>query len=554
MKKNIKGINMWIIRLVLFSSLVLILQTGCVGSFGGTEKEPISENNTVTETEPTVEKIKVGIGVERGVITSYPSEIQGLYYYGQVLISPQLTSESLKGPEAQTFLDHVSSLLGSQKKNFGLSAKPIIDGQVQPDIVLFNYSYDSDTKSWVTYLNEESRTRMVLLKSTTTLSFELKYTSVDGKTFNKIKELSKKINSVPVLISGTSIPYLDVLADSISNLLSSSISSTTVLSFNPVGNEKKSVEYIIKSGEHKELAKVNFSLILRDSVVSGKVVSSKLNDIPTVSSFTNPLNFVYTNFDSKFTLNDQLKKDESIQTISQIDNPTQFRTKCQNIINRLETYGLNIFDRYNSLFQILENTDYLKQEKLFNSGCLPASKLRLLKYMGITLSAPSSPRQNITISDINLENFGRYMLNPIANIGYKSDLLKLFSETLIIQRNELMDLKTLSLEEDELHMTPNEFMEMIGKVGVARFGLFNSQRKEYASFFFRPLKKSIIYRIKLNRERSGGKIRTVLIEPWNDDEISLRKQRELRASADSAVLGYEKDIMRLSSKSTVLLD
>ncbi|CAA6808304.1 MAG: Unknown protein [uncultured Sulfurovum sp.] len=536
------------INLIVWSTLVLVLQSGCMGGKPPVNPIHIPDNNL------TEEKIKVGIGLEKGNIEQYPTTIQGLYYYGQVVIEPQLTMEALKGPEAQTFLQHVSNLLGEKKRNFGLSATPILDGQVQPDIVLFNYSYDSTSKSWKTYLNEEPRTRMVLLKPDTTLSFELKYISIDGQTFNTVKDISKSINGATVLLSGTSIPYIDLMADKVSNMLSSSVNSTTVLSFSPVTNPKKSVEYVIKTKTDKELAKVKFSLLLRDSVVSGAVVNSELNKIPQVNNFTNPLNAVAANYDNTFTLHDQLQKDESIVTFSQISNPMQFRDKCQNIINRLETYGLNLFDRYNAFSQILESTDFLRKENLYNSGCLSERRLSLLEKMGISLPAPKALHQHIEISDLHLANLGRYMLNPIANHGFKSDLLKLFSETLIVQSDELIDFQTFRSEDGEALMAPKEFMKMIGKVGVARFGLYNQHRKEYASFFFRALQSNVIYRIKLNRERKWGKIRTVLIEQWSDDEIAPKKQAQLRALADETVLGYQNDIMRQKNIPVIVLN
>ncbi|CAA6799726.1 MAG: Unknown protein [uncultured Sulfurovum sp.] len=542
---HIKGENMSRLNLMIWSAFVLILQSGCIG--GGSTPTPVI--NTGGETTQ-----KVGIGIEKGKIENYPTSVQGLYYYGQVVIEPQLTMEALKGPEAQTFLSHISNLLGEEKRNFGLSATPIIDGKVQPDIVLFNYSYNSSTKEWVTYLNEEPRTRMVLLKPDTTLSFELKYISVDGKTFNSIKDITKDLYGATVLVSGVSIPYVDLITEKISNMLSSAVSSTTVLSFNPVSNPKKSVKYFIKTKANKKLANVKFSLLLRDSVVSGAVVNSELNKIPQVNNFTNPLNAVYTSYTNAFTLNDQLQKDESIVTFSQINNPMQFRDKCQNIINRLETYGLNLFDRYNAFSQILEGTNFLRKENLYHSGCLSSSRLALLNRMGIPLKAPQSAHQHIEISDSHLTNLGGYMLNPIANKGFKSDLLKLFSETLIVQSDELMDFETFRSEDGEALMSPENFMEMIGEVGVARFGLYNQQRKEYASFFFRALQSDTIYRIKLNRERKWGKIRTVLIEPWSDDEIAPKKQAQLRTLADETVLGYENDVMRQNNEPVIALN
>ena len=545
---------------MVWSTLVLIIQSGCIGE----KKSPIPVPTPTPVSEPVVippiqiinppiqVSTKVGIGLERSKVEKYPTRIEGSYYYGQVVIEPSLAIEALKGPEAQTFFDHVSNLLGEKKRNFGLSVTPIIDGKIQPDIVLFNYSYDSSNKTWVTYLNEESRTRMVLLKANTNLSFELKYISIDAKTFNTIKNITKNIYGGTILLGGASIPYIDLISDKVSNMLSSAMTSTTVLSFNPISTPKKSVEYTIKTKTDKKLATVKFSLLLRDSVISGAVVDSELNKIPQANNFTNPLNAVYTSYTNAFTLNDQLQKDESITSFSQISNPMFFRDKCQDITNRLETYGLNLFDRYNAFSQILERTNFLQDHSLFHSGCLSKRKLDLLEQMGIPLIAPPTPiAARVEISDDSLRNLGRYMLNPVANIGFKNELLKLFSKTLIVHDDALMSFEGFRSEDGEAIMSPKKFMEELGKVGVARFGMYNTQRKEFARFFFRPLQSETIYRIKLNREKSWGTIRTILIEPWLDDDIPRTKQKKLRQIADSTVLAYETDILRKENQPTL---
>lgn len=539
---------------IVWSTLILIFQSGCMGA---KKPIPIPIPVPIQETNSTpISTIKVGIGLEKGNIEKYSNTIKGLYYYGQVVIEPTLTMEALKGPEAQTFLDHVSNVLGEKRKNFGLSATPIIDGQVQPDIVLFNYTFNSTTKEWITYLNEEPRTRMILLKPDTSLSFELKYISIDGKTFNLVKNITNEIYGGSILLAGTSIAYIDLIADKVSTILSSSVSSATLLSFNPVSDPKKSVEYIIKTKEDEKLATVKFSLLLRDSVVSGAVISSELNKIPEVNNFTNPLNAVYTSYTNDFTLNDQLQRDESIVSFSSITDPTQFRRKCQKIINRLETYGLNIFDRYNAFSQILDSTDFLQEHKLFNSGCLSERKLTLLTKMGIPLTPPPSPlAPRIEIDDNSLTNLGRYMLHPVANKGYRSDLLKLFADTVTVENNDLMLFDNFNLEDGDAYMSPSKFMEELTKIGVARFGIYNNQRKRHARFFFRPLNSKMLYRIKLKRVKAWGKINTVVIEALEDDEIlSTAKQRKrLRTIADNTVLGYQNDIMREENNALIAL-
>ena len=525
---------------MLGSALVLVLQSGCMGEKN--PKVPIVDNSSI------VDATKVGIGLTKGEIKRHSSTVEGYNYYGQISIEPQLSILALKGPEAQTFFDHVSNVLGERRKNFGLSATPIIDGRRLPEIVLFNYSFDSVSKQWITYLNEEPRTRMTLLKPGTTLSFELRYISIDGKTFNQVKNITKDIYGSTMLLAGASIKVIDLIADNVSNILSSSVDSSTVLYFRPTGDKaKKSVEYIVKTKSDKTLAKVKFSLILRNSVVSGTVVDSQLNKVPHVNSFTNPLNAVYASEDRTFTLYDKLQQDESIATFSQIHDPSQFRTKCGNIINKLETYGLNLFDRYNAFYQILEaKTNFFQEYKLYTSGCLAQNKLTLLSKMGIPFTAPKSPKlPRIEISDESLTKLGSYMLNPIANIGFKNNLSKIFTESVIVESDELMNFENFRSQEGEAVMSPEEFIESLGKIGVARFGIYNGQRKEFAQFFFRPLNSEILYRIKLNRTKKWGKIRNVFISTVIDDEIpaTKRQKENLRVAANNTVLGYENDVL-----------
>lgn len=541
------------IKFVLGSILILVLQ-GCPDP-----KPPIPTpipTPIKTEVNTTTPTIEVGIGLTRGAIEKYSIAPKGSYYYGQVVIEPQLTMEALKGPEAQTFFDHVFNVFSEKKKNFGLSVTPIVDGQRLLPIVLFNYAYDSASKTWVTYLNEEPKTRMTLLKADTSLSFEFNYIAIDGIQFNELKDLTKNIYGSSIVLSGTPIPYIDMITKQVSNLLSSSVSSSTVLHFRPVSDAKKSVNYTIKTEENKILATVKFSLLLRDSVISGAVVNSELNKIPKVDSFTNPLNAVYTSHDNSFTLYDQLQRDESIATFSQINIPSYFRDKCGDITNRLETYGLNRFDRYNAFYQILEGTDFFQKYNLFNSGCLSKNRLNLLTEMGIGFTPPASPiLPPVEISDESITKLGSYMLNPIANVGFKSDLLKMFADTLIVQSDELMNFESFRSEDGEAVLSAKEFMKALGEIGVARFGIYNRQRKEFARFFFRPLNSETLYRIKLNREKKWGRIRTVLIEAFIDDEIpSTSKQRKnLRVAADITVLGYESDVMREDNKAVIAL-
>jgi len=535
---------MFKMKYVLLSGLLLMLQSGC------TDPKP-----PTPPPSGQASASNVGIGLSKGVIEQFPTSPQGLYYYGQVLIEPKLTMHALSGPEAQTFFSHVARVFQEERKDFGLSVTPIIDGHRLPDIVLFTYSYDTESQQWNTTFNEEPRTAMTLLRAETELSFELKYTSIDRKTFNLVKEITKSIYGGNILLSATSLPVIDLIGDKVSGMLSHSMNSSTTLYFSPVADAKKSVEYTVQTKDGKKLAEVKFSLVLRDSVVTGAVVDSELNSIPTVSSLTNPLNMIRTHINDTLTLSDRLQREESVATFFQIQEPLQFRNKCIDIQNRLETYGLNVFDRYSAFAQILERTNFLSNRKLYHSGCLSSRKLNVMQKMGIAMPPPPEPKPvRVTLDDEVLKNFGRYMLNPIANVGFKSDLLKLFSDTVLVQGSDFIAFSDLYLEDDEVAMTPEEFMKRLGEIGVARYGSYSHQRKDYRYFLFRPLNSDSIYRIKLKREKSWGRIRTVVIEPWADEKIASITQKKLRTAAASTVLGYENDVLNKTNQVELALN
>ncbi len=524
---------MFNIKFMLWSILFLIWQSGCTD-------HPKPEVPTKPSTE--VNSSMVGIGLEKGKIELYNSSPKGQYYYGQVRISPTLTVHALKGPESQTFLSHVKNVFREKKENFGLSVTPIIDGHRLPDIVLFVYNYNSQTKQWSTYLNEEPSTGMILLKANTELSFELKYISIDRSTFKQIEYMTKSIYGEPFLFVNTYFDYIGLISDNISRMLDSSVSTSTVLYFRPVSSRQKSVEYKIKTKTNQLLAKVKFTLIFRDSVVSGNIISDNLNSIPKIDRFSgNPLNAV--KISPNMRLYDLLQKDVNIATFAQIDEPSIFKNKCSSILNQLEKYGLNISDQYNSFVQLLDETNFFQKEKLYYSGCLSSRKMALLDKMGVKLTPPKSPSIHIDISDEKLKKLGSYMLNPIANKGFKSDLLKMFAETVIVQGADLINVESFNIEDGESVFSPKEFMQKLGEIGVARFGKYNVNRAEYARFFFRPLNSSTIYRIKLDREKKWGRIRTVSIDPWEDKYLSKVELDKLRTPADKTVLGFENDIL-----------
>jgi hypothetical protein len=490
----------------------------------------------------------VGIGISKSRnIQKFKEHPLGYYYYGQLLIEPELSMNAVKGVASKELLAHVAELFHSHRTNFGLSVTPIVDGITLPDVILFTYSYDSSTQSWTSTLNENPRTGMVLLTPSTELKFKFKYISIDDRDFSKITDITSLFNGGSWILSKASKPMIDMISGRIGDILSNSVSTTVTNSFVPVTDGIKSVSYQVKTKDAKVLATVKFSILLSSSVVSGNSVDADINRIPKADKFMNPLNAIKTDITSNFTLYDDLNRVVALNRFNQIDNPRDFRKMCRTVLNQLERYGLNQFDRLNAFSQILEGTDFTRNPQLYTSGCLLNYEFQRLKEMGIPLNPVEIPSyKKVTITSKTLDLFAGYMKSPIGNKGHKSQLLSIFTPNVVsvsASNTDLNGFQDIRFEEYPTLTTAKNILERFAEVGVARACCYRFPSTYHSSFLFRALNGKTIYRLTFSRQKKNAPINSITIEPWADNKISPNNLKKLREVAENIVERSEKDFL-----------
>jgi hypothetical protein len=137
---------------------------------------------------------------------------------------------------------------------------------------------------------------------------------------------------------------------------------------------------------------------------------------------------------------------------------------------------------------------------------------------------------NITIDAEILSKLVGYMKTPQANIGFKNDLIAIFSQTVSItaQNSELNGLEELSYEEYPTWISSENIIDKLGKIGIARACCYRFPNSHNTSLLFRPLNSDVIYRLTLTRHQPKGKITIVNIEPWADNRVSAQDMQRLK--------------------------
>ena len=529
---------------IVVLGLVLFVLSACVKDKPKPSLAPVEP----VKVPAVVIKKPVGIGISKlSKVEHFKENPLGYYYYGQLLIEPELSMNAVKGEASKSLLEHVAELFHDHRKNFGLSVTPVVDGITLPDVILFTYAYDSTTQSWTTTLNENPRTGMVLLTPSTELQFKFKYISINKRDFSKIKNITNLFNGGSWILSKASQPMINMIGGRIGDILSNSVATSVTNAFVPVRDGVKSVDYEIQTKDAKVLAKVKFSVKLSSSVVSGQVDVNHMNAIPKADKFTNPLNVMRTNITSGYSLYDDLNRAIPLNRFSQLKDARDFRDMCRNVLNALDTYGLNQFDKLNAFSQILDTTDFTRNPKLYTSGCLLNHEKHRLKEMGIPLELEvvSTPAHVIVDAE-TLNMLAGYMKSPKANIGHRGKLLTIFSPTIVsleAPNTELNGFESLREEEYPTDVTAQNILERFEQIGMARACCYRFPKKRHSSFLFRALTGETIYRLKLSRETAHGHISSLTIQPWAEEKITPYNLKRLRAVAESNIEGSKRDIL-----------
>ena len=543
----------------LVGGILFILVQGCMEQPIPVEAGASSSTTTIPEID-TLPSIEVGIGIDKvEKVQHYSSPLNANYYYGQLLIEPNIASNVFSKTASKTFLDYISELFHDHKKSFALSVTPMVDGLQLPDIVLIAYTYDSQSKSWKTLFNENRRTGRILLKPTTELNFRFNFVSMEQRNFDKIINLTSFFKSGAWLLTPAVRPIFSTVTQELNHLMSHSVTSSVSQTLVPVDDAIKSLSYKVKFKNGQPLANVKFSLLLSDSVLHGNFAENHLNEIPKINKLNNPLKEIPLTPKSTKTLYDDLREHVSLRKFAQIEDSKMFRDECHNILNIIQHYGLNPFDKLNAFAQILDRTDFSLRPKLYTSGCLQSYEFKLLEEMGIPMVPPPAPKPvHVHIDDDVLNKISGYLKSPIANVGHRSDLTKLFANTLFLSvpNNDLLGFDDLAMDEYPTPVTGKQIMERFSKVGVAKVGAYQYRNlgKHHITLFFRALSSATIYKMRLSRQHPYGYISSVTITPAVDDDLRSSKKRALERTASTDVEGYKNDIMHQKNGEKIALN
>ncbi|BAP14511.1 hypothetical protein AS19_16600 [Alcanivorax sp. NBRC 101098] len=548
--------------LVVFCFLAI---AGCASSPSTVEKEEAAVTSAKIETEI------LGIGVVELVSerkTFDPIPIPN-YYYGQLLIDTTLYKSAVEGPEAQKLMNYVVSLFGEERKQFGISVVPTLNGVKLPEFVVFSYIYDSEGQSWKSDLTKKYRSPAIPISDFSKIGFKFKYVSSNDKDVRIISTVSDIVSSYGGIspgswaISTISSPKVKEAAqavdDIISKMLSNSIESNVNNALEPVSDGSKDVVYRVSTVKDDKLADIKFSTRLFTSLVSGRVlkntsVPSNYRDaIPTVDPFSNPLNRIRVYGGSEETLSDELRKNGMLRDLTNANSPEAFRQSCRDIIDKLSSsYGLNVFDSLNSMRNALTLTKFVKDKTLYNSGCLTKGEFNLLNKMGVPLNFEGdlavTPLDNGT-----LKKLAGFFKSPVANVGFEGTILNLFEENVRITSGS-----------DNLNAFPEEVAIIDRQNLVQRFKLLNAATvccwggsvlngegepiNNSRPLYFRTLISKVLYAMELYQPMKDKPVDFVRIRVLNEGDISQKARELLMSPAKPLVEGYQTDVIALAGE------
>jgi len=550
--------------------LISFMFVGCVttqqASNAPENSPPVLPIVNQNDEKPKEVKEILGIGVnelvnEREYFNPVPIPN---YYYGQLLIDTIITSAAVEGPDARSLMNYVISIFGSEKNQFGLSVTPNLNGIDLPEFVVFSYIYDSDKNSWKSDLTRKYRSPAIPLNDFSKLNFKFKYISSNDKSVKVVEAISDIVSSYGGISPGSwviskfSSPKVKEAAaavDSIiSKVLSNSIETSVNNSIEPVSDGSRRVVYSIETTKNQKLARIEFSARLFTSLVSGRVlqnhsVPSNYQDaIPKVDPFTNPLNRIKTSGGSDTTIGEELAKTGLLRELTNTNDPDTFRNKCRETLDFLAgEHGLNVFDKLNSFRNALALTKFVKDESLYNSGCLTSQEFDLLEKMGVPIKY-EKPAMSTQLNDESLLKLAGYFKSPIANHGFERDVLNLFTETVRVASG----IENFPAFPDEVALIERQNLlnrfKLLNAATVCCWGgpVYKGSGEPLPNakpLFFRTLVSKDLYTIELYQSGVNKPVDFILLRPLRKNEVSEWKMGLLMQPAKPTVEGYQSDIL-----------
>lgn len=551
------------------SILVLLMLFGCNSTDSVSDNTKTSEtvSNGSTDTQEVEQQEILGIGLtevlsDREFYDPIPFPN---YYYGQLLIDTSIFKKAIEGPNAKKLMNYIYQIFGSERKQFGISVVPKLNGVVLPEFVVFSYIYDSESNKWSTDLTRKYRSPIVPLNDLSSLNFKLKFVASNEKDVSIVNSLSSIATTVGGVSPGTWVisetsknkvkEAVSAVDDLISSVLSNSIEANVNNQLEPVSDGSKALVYNISTTDNEKLAEVKFSTRLLSSLVSGRIVSedSMPSDfqsaIPTVDPFTNPLNRIKISGNNETTLNDQLKSDGILRNLVNANDVNTFKQHCRDLLDQLSSqHGLNIFDSLNAMRNALTLTRFVKDSGLYNSGCITSSEFLMLEKMGVPLNY-EKPVMTTRLNNEILKKLAGYFKSPIANVGFENDILNLFDESLVKVASgaaaNLPFTDEISMLDRQNLLGKFKFMKAAttccwGGNVIKSDGTPNELAKK---IYFRTLMSQALYSIELYQEGENQPVDFVRIKEVKESDIPINWHKILLQPAQQNVEGFQYDVV-----------
>ncbi|MGR1221168.1 hypothetical protein ACUYGA_30230 [Metapseudomonas otitidis] len=548
-------------RLLYFVSGLLIVMA--ITSCKHGEIKPGELNEQITETGLLGFGIKELTG-ERKIFSPTPLSN---YYYGQLFVKANLYKAAISGADARKLSTYILALFGSEKKQFGITVAPILNGVKFPQIVVFSYKYDSDDNSWKSEITPEYSSPVFLVSDFERIKYEFAYVASDSVDLNITELVSGLISNNADLAPGAwvvskasakSIGLATATVDKIvSSVLSKSEESKISGQLEPSIKGDREIVYRVGGNGDSRLADISISTRLFTSLVTGSLISkvSEPTDFnaatPKLDPINNPLNRIKVKNDSggEMTLGDALKRTGLLRNLVAANNPNEFSSQCRDVIDSLQGhYGLTVFDSLNSMRHILLSTKFSRDSSLFNSGCLYDHELSLLEAMGIPIRY-TPPASTVKLDSDTLKKIAGYLKSPIANVGFETDILNIFSETGVRVSSVTGKFKSLPREFSAYHR--QDLLRQLGQLRVATSccwgaGILDGEGAPIhgaGQILFRSLDYQDIYTLELYPPIGGGAVDYVRLRRLEENELSVKTRELLLSPAKSQVEDYKSDVI-----------
>lgn len=368
-----------------------------------------SKNGQSQELSGTVQDKRTGIYPVKDSRKKYNPIPEPNKYYGQLNVYTDVYNYENTPEEDNFFSTYAKNIAGKRVEQFGVAVTPTLDGVKLPPVILVSYYLDKSSNSWRMSVNERYSSPTILIRLDTKIQFEVSYFAVNATNVSIMQKVTdlvagySNLNYGAWVISSISEPQVKAAAtqvdDSISNVMSQSITYTTLSGFQPASDGEREVVYqVIASGKNKNLerplASVKVYTVLSPSLV-GRPDETEKSGAPKMDYHVNPLVNIKQSGEREVSLWHVVSEEATLvqfQNAATVSGAvtdfqvSRFVQACNSMRGLLQgKYSLSYYDALSAMSYILKGTQYSGSKELFDSGCLSDKDKKTLAEMGIPL-------------------------------------------------------------------------------------------------------------------------------------------------------------------------